>query len=559
MGSASLPPDSTAMAASRRHAAGSSLAAAAAHPRPLDPGGAAAARRYGDRAVAGLARVGGHVPWRAVVVAAIVALTAVAAVRRLEALSAPYWIDEGISVGISSHPLSAIPGLLRQDGSPPLYYVLLHVWIALFGSAPAATHALSAIVAIACVPVAFWAAAPFGPWAGVAAAALMALDPYVGLYADETRMYSLVLLLGLALCGAFLRAFVLRRRGHIASFAVFAALLLYTHAWGIFLVGATGLGVLALLAAGPDRPGLLRDAVLGYGGAALLFAPWLPTLLYQAAHTGAPWSHRPTGRSLVRAMSRIWSGRTAETVVLAVAAAGLVAAAVRGRPAARRGLIALAIVAVATLGSAYVYSRYGSPAWALRYLVVVLAPIAVLVAGGLGGLSALGPLAVILVALVAWHGRPTARTLDNKSNVTQVAHVLAPSLPRGTLVFSTQPEQVPELAHELPAGMRFATPLGAVPDPGVMDWRDAMPRLRAARYAPALESRVRALPPGRRLLLVQPQFSHPDSPWTRRIRVLAHRWGRALRRSGLVRRVRTVRPAHGSSRSTVSATLMVRR
>jgi mannosyltransferase len=493
------------------------------------------------------------------VAALVVGLTAVAAARRLEALAAPYWIDEGISVGISSHPLAAIPGLLRQDGSPPLYYLLLHVWIALFGSAPASTHALSAALAIACVPVAWWAAAPFGPWAGLAAAGLMAFDPYVGLYADETRMYTLVLLLGLALCGAFVRAFVLRRRAHVATFAVLAALLLYTHAWGLFLVAATGLGVLALLAAGPDRRGLLRDAVLGFGGAALLFAPWLPTLLYQAAHTGAPWSHRPTGRSLVRALARIFSGRTAETVVLAAGAAGLVAAAARGRPEARRGLFALAIVAVATLGSAFVFSRYGSPAWALRYMVVVLAPVAVLAAGGLGGLSAFGPVAVVLVALVAWHGRPTARTLDHKSNVTQVARMLAPSLPRGTLVFSTQPEQVPELAHELPSGMRFVTPLGAVPDPGVMDWRDAMARLRAARYAPVLETRVRAMRPGGRLLLVQPRFSHPDSPWTRTIREIARRWGRALRRSALVRRLRAVRPAHGSSRSTVSATLMARR
>jgi mannosyltransferase len=547
------------MEASRRHAAGSSLAPAAAHARVSDTGAVGGRARHGDRVLAGLARLRDQGRWQAVVVAAVVALTALAAVRRLDALSAPYWIDEGISVGISSHPLSAIPDFLREDGSPPLYYVLLHIWLALFGSAPAATHALSAILAIACVPVAFWAAAPFGPWAGLAAAALMAFDPYVGLYADETRMYSLVLLLGLALCGALVRAFVLRRRGHIASFAVLAALLLYTHAWGIFLVGASGLAALALVAAGPDRRGLVRDTVLGFGGAALLFAPWVPTLLYQAAHTGAPWSHRPTGRSLVRAMSRIWSGRIAETVVFGVAAAGLLAVAVRGRPDARRGLIALAIVAVATLGSAYAYSRYGSPAWALRYLVVVLAPIAVLSASGLGGLSALGPLTVILVALLAWHGRPAATTLDRKSNVTQVAHVLAPSLPRGTLVFSTQPEQVPALAHELPAGMRFVTPLGAVPDPGVMDWRDAMPRLRAARYAPVLASRVRAMRPGGRLLLVQPQFRHPDSPWTRRIRMLARRWGRALRRSALLRRLRTVRPAHGSSRSTVSATLMERR
>jgi uncharacterized membrane protein len=228
--------------------------------------------------------------------AAVVALAALAAMLRLRALSAPYWIDEGISVGVSSHPLTAIPGVLRQDGSPPLYYVVLHVWMALFGSDPRATHALSAVLAIACVPAAFWAVVPFGAWAGLVAGGLMALDPYVGLYADETRMYSLVLLLALLVCGAFLRAFVLRRRVHVATFGVLVALALYTHAWGAFLVVAAGLAWLVLVVVGPDRRGLARDGALAFAGAALLFAPWVPTLLYQAAHTGAPWSHRPTGR-----------------------------------------------------------------------------------------------------------------------------------------------------------------------------------------------------------------------------------------------------------------------
>jgi mannosyltransferase len=489
---------------------------------------------------------------------AVVALATLAAMLRLRALSAPYWIDEGISVGVSSHPLTAIPGVLREDGSPPLYYVVLHVWMALFGSDPRATHALSAVLAIACVPAAWWAVVPFGAWAGVVAGGLMALDPYVGLYADETRMYSLVLLLALLVCGTFLRAFVLRRRVHVATFGVLVALALYTHARGAFLVVAAGLAWLALVVVGPDRRGLAHDGALAFAGAALLFAPWVPTLLYQAAHTGAPWSHRPTGRSLVRAFARIWSGRQAEILLLPAAGAGLVVAAVLGGPRARRGLLAIAVISGATVLSAYAYSRYHTPAWALRYLVVVLAPLALLAALGLGRLPVIGPLALVAAALVAWHARPTVATLEHKSNVAQMVRALAPSLPRGTLVFSTQPEQVPELAHELPAGMRFATPLGPVADPGVMDWRDALPRLRAARFAAALGAPLRRLPRGARVLLVQPMFSHPDSPWTLRIRDIARRWGRALRHSRLLRKLRAVRPANGSSRSTVAATLMER-
>jgi mannosyltransferase len=489
----------------------------------------------------------------------VLALIALAATLRLRALSAPYWIDEGISVGVSSHPLSAIPGVLREDGSPPLYYVLLHVWMALFGSGPSATHALSAGLAIACVPAAWWAVGPFGTWAGLAAAGLMALDPYVGLYADETRMYSLLLLLSLQVCGAFLRAFVLRRRAHVATFAILLALALYAHAWGVFLVVAAGLAWLVLVVVGPHRRGLARDGLLAFGGAALLFAPWLPTLLYQAAHTGAPWSHRPTGRSLVRALARMLSGRRAELVLLPAAAVGVAIGVLRGGARARRGLLAVAVIAPATLLCAYAYSRFATPAWALRYLVVALAPLGLLVALGLGRLSFLGLAAVLAASLLAWHARPTVATLEHKSNLAQVARELAPALTRRTLVFSTQPEQVPELAHELPTGMRFGTPLGPVADPGVMDWRDALPRLRAARFGPALGARLRGLHHGARLLLIQPLFSHPDSPWTLRIREIARRWGRAVRRSRLLRRLRAVRPTHGSSRSTVEAILMERR
>ena len=68
---------------------------------------------------------------------------------RTQAIHARYWIDEGLSVGISSHPFFDVPGILRQDGSPPLYYLLLNLWIDVFGFGEADTHALSVGLAIA--------------------------------------------------------------------------------------------------------------------------------------------------------------------------------------------------------------------------------------------------------------------------------------------------------------------------------------------------------------------------------------------------------------------------
>src|SRR5687768_18386515 len=56
-----------------------------------------------------------------------------------------FWIDEGLSVGIADRPLGDIPAALRLDGSPPLYYALLHGWIGVFGTAETATHAMSLV------------------------------------------------------------------------------------------------------------------------------------------------------------------------------------------------------------------------------------------------------------------------------------------------------------------------------------------------------------------------------------------------------------------------------
>ena len=51
---------------------------------------------------------------------------------RTRYINGQFWMDEAITTGIASHSLSAIPGILRHDGSPPLFYVLLHFWIQAF-------------------------------------------------------------------------------------------------------------------------------------------------------------------------------------------------------------------------------------------------------------------------------------------------------------------------------------------------------------------------------------------------------------------------------------------
>jgi hypothetical protein len=500
---------------------------------------------------------------RVIELAAVGALMAWAIHARTRDLGAALWIDEGISLGIAHHPLTAIPGVLRQDGAPPLFYVVLHVWTAIFGSSARHGHELSLLFAVLAVPAAYWAAArPFGGRAGVLAAAIVALDPFAGTYAIEIRMYSLLLLVGLLATGAFLRAFIAPDGGRRwpVAFAVALAALLYTHNWGLFFAAAAGVVWLGLLAgaSAAERRRLLVAGLIGFGGALVLFAPWLPTVIYQAHHTGAPWSHAPHVRSITRAFERLLGGNVAETALLLLALAGA-GSLVRpwGTPLARAA-VAVTALTVLTFAIAYGWSNVSSPAWALRYLAIVLAPAAVAIGAGLSRLGPIAAVAVVVVFLGSWYGQPTHSALAHKSNASYVAARLGTSLPPGSTVFSTQPEQVPLLWLSLPPGLRYVTPLGAVPDPRVMDWRDAMKRLARPAASRTFAHVLATMRPGGRLLVIQPRFASPSSPWTRRIRRLAHRVHRDLEKARGIRVLRTVVPHRGYNRATVSGQLVQR-
>src|SRR3954468_13650460 len=83
-------------------------------------------------------------------------LVVVSLLLRTTELGIGFWIDEGLSVGIADRPLGDIPEALRKDGSPPLYYMLLHFWLNLAGSSEAGVRSLSLLFALLAIPIAFW-------------------------------------------------------------------------------------------------------------------------------------------------------------------------------------------------------------------------------------------------------------------------------------------------------------------------------------------------------------------------------------------------------------------
>src|SRR3954471_19390756 len=94
---------------------------------------------------------------RAAAIFAFGLLIAISLAYKTRGLGSAYWIDEGLSVGIGSHPFWDIPHLPVAGGSPPLYYMLLHIWMGWFGTSEFATQSMSAVIGVLCVPAAFWA------------------------------------------------------------------------------------------------------------------------------------------------------------------------------------------------------------------------------------------------------------------------------------------------------------------------------------------------------------------------------------------------------------------
>jgi len=306
--------------------------------------------------------------------------------------------------------------------------------------------------------------------------------------------------------------------------------MLYTHAWGIFFGVGAALALIPVWKVSDDRRALIRDALLAFGGAALLYVPWLPTLLYQARHTGSPWDSAPNFGAPVQISRNLMGGDRATTALVLGASIGLAALFARSRRRSNQAMSmwVLMIVPVGTLAFGWVVSRF-SPAWQYRYFAPILGALLLLAAFGLARAKGVGLIALVLT-VIFW-GNPASFTPQYKSDVRDLSGEMAPLLHPGDLVISGQPEQVPLAWYYLPAGLRFADVTGASKDPQSMNWVDALPRLQHANPQATLSPLIASLKPGQQLLFVRPMTEGAQSweaAWTQLVRRRSAQWGALL-------------------------------
>ena len=104
------------------------------------------------------------------------------------------WLDETFSVWLANHSVvDMLQWIVKIDQHPPLYYLLLHYWIALNGDTPYYARLLSALFGAATIPIIYLIGKRMsGVVVGLAAAVFLALSPFNIYFAQETRMYTLL-------------------------------------------------------------------------------------------------------------------------------------------------------------------------------------------------------------------------------------------------------------------------------------------------------------------------------------------------------------------------------
>ena len=111
----------------------------------------------------------------------------------------PLWWDEGWSLYFARTDLRSLLELTAVDIHPPLYYLMLHLWLGVWGSGVVAVRLLSVLIGVLTVPVVYATGRRLmGERGGLLAAFFLAIAPFHIYYSQEVRMYGLITLLGLA-------------------------------------------------------------------------------------------------------------------------------------------------------------------------------------------------------------------------------------------------------------------------------------------------------------------------------------------------------------------------
>ncbi len=219
------------------------------------------------------------------------------------------WADEGFTTWLSQFSPGTQWHLLAWDNQGPLYSVVVHYWVELWGNSEVSFRALSALFSTLSLGVFFLIARRIWPDRLFVSLSLMlfSFSFFQIWYAKETRTYALLTFLLLTSVYFMLLCLSQPSVLRLLGLAVALSAALYAHDMTLYYLP----GLMAFWFVYPSQMTLgirLRNAAVVGGIVLLLYFPWLPTLVRQvAAVHGYFWAPKPSVKDLLGTVD-IFSG-----------------------------------------------------------------------------------------------------------------------------------------------------------------------------------------------------------------------------------------------------------
>ena len=276
-------------------------------------------------------------------------------------------------------------GVGGNEPTPPLHFLLLHLWTRLVGDSEFAGRYLSVAAGALAVPAAYALGKRLDGWRlAIAFGALVAANPFLVLHSQTIRFYSLTACLSLISALALARLLdalgeaeptasrtgdrgARAWRGPTAGlwtvYAVATTLVLYTHSMAALLLVFHNLAFLAW----PGARGRWRFWLLGQAAIGIVFLPWGVRAVSLLATPFAVWIERG---AIHEVLARLFASFTFGGAANLPLGFGPIQFAADGRVASLLVTLGLALFAVGLSG--YRSAKARSSRYAALYLLVPL-------------------------------------------------------------------------------------------------------------------------------------------------------------------------------------------
>jgi 4-amino-4-deoxy-L-arabinose transferase-like glycosyltransferase len=319
-----------------------------------------------------------------------VVLLAAAALRFHHLDAESVWLDEAFSIATSRTSLANIVAENSQDVHPPLHYFLLHYWGFLAGTTTWAARALSVLCSLGTIAAAYLVGAHLrGRATGLVAAILLTVSVFQVEFAQEARMYALLVLLSTLSIYFFVRLLDESSPRVFAGYAITTTLMVYTQAYAAFVLAAQATSL--AWEAWRRRERVIPAATRWIAALIVVltaFLPWLAIFTWQfSAVQHSFWIPEPEWAGVFAPFFAYAGSKPGLALLAPLAVVGAVCLARPRSPnvtgATRAPLVVVLPWLLAPVALPFLLSRFSSPIFLSKYTIAASVPFALLAATGI--------------------------------------------------------------------------------------------------------------------------------------------------------------------------------